>query len=118
MSLPDGRAREADLSHQARPHHESYVLKADMAAQRAADLDPRTADAYMALGSLQMLRMKFLSAGELFAKALTLDEDNPDTLNLYGMMPSGRRRGDVGIASLDVCTKLTFHYVSSQGDRS
>ena len=73
------------------PIIESYVLKADMAAQRAADLDPRTADAYMALGSLQILRMKFLSAGELFAKTLTLDEDNPDTLNLYGMMPSGRR---------------------------
>jgi hypothetical protein len=42
----------------------------------------------MAIGSVRQLRAKFLAAEELFVKALVLDEDNPDTVNLYSWMPA------------------------------
>jgi TolB-like protein len=57
--------------------------KAETAARRAIELDSKTADGHMALGLVQAHQGKYVAASELFARALALDPENPDTLHVY-----------------------------------
>jgi tetratricopeptide (TPR) repeat protein len=58
--------------------------KAEAAAQHAIQLDANLADGYAALGRLQVRRGKLVLGGESYLKALALDPNNPDALQLYG----------------------------------
>jgi TolB-like protein/DNA-binding SARP family transcriptional activator len=60
--------------------------KAEAAAQRAIQLDPDLADGYASLGRLQVRRERLLLAEDSYSKALALDPNNPDALQLYGNM--------------------------------
>jgi TolB-like protein len=57
--------------------------KAEAAARRAIELDPRNADAYAALGQIQKGRTQLVGAEQSFKQALSLDPLNPETLHLY-----------------------------------
>jgi TolB-like protein/DNA-binding SARP family transcriptional activator len=61
---------------------ETYWPKAEAAAHRAIQLDPRLPEGYYALGQLMHLRGRRAEAEDLFAKALSLDPYNPDALGL------------------------------------
>jgi TolB-like protein len=63
--------------------------KAEMAAQRAIQLDPGLADGYVALGRIRQRQGQLLSADELFSKALMLDPNNPDALHLDSILLAG-----------------------------
>jgi TolB-like protein len=60
-----------------------WAPKMEMAAQRAIELDPNLPDGYVSLALLEHRRAKPLLAEELFLKALALDPDHPDALDLY-----------------------------------
>jgi len=60
--------------------------RAEMAAQRAIELDSELVDGYIALGLVQRERGKFLSAEGLFKQALALDPNNPEGMHFYGEM--------------------------------
>jgi len=62
---------------------EADIPKAEAAARRAIQLDPRNADAYGALGEVQTLRGKLLDAEQLFKQALNFDPLNPNILQWY-----------------------------------
>ena len=57
--------------------------RAEAAARRAVALDPELADGYAALGRAQVASGKFLAVEEFYVKALQLDPNNPEVLNLY-----------------------------------
>jgi TolB-like protein/Tfp pilus assembly protein PilF len=58
--------------------------KAEAAARRAIELDPKSGDGYLNLGFTQATRFQWLAAEELYSKALMLDPDNPEGLHRYG----------------------------------
>jgi len=62
------------------------LSKAEAAAKRAILLDPRNADAYAALGSVQNDRRKPLEAEQSFKQALKLDPLDPETLQWYSIL--------------------------------
>jgi TolB-like protein/Flp pilus assembly protein TadD len=62
--------------------------KAEPAAQKAIRLDPNLPDGYVALGTVETRAGKFLRAEELYEKALVLDENHPEALNMYSQMLS------------------------------
>jgi TolB-like protein len=62
------------------------LSKAEAAAQRAIQLDPRNADAHAALGFIQTDRRKPLAAEQSFKRALSLDPLNPETLQGYSIL--------------------------------
>lgn len=59
------------------------IRKSEAAAQRAIDLDPKSADGYFALASNMSRTGKFREAIELAEKGMSLDPANPDVLNTY-----------------------------------
>jgi TolB-like protein/DNA-binding SARP family transcriptional activator len=61
---------------------ETYWPKAEAAARRAIQLDPRLPEGYYAFGLLMHHRGKLVLADDLYAKALALDPYNPDALGL------------------------------------
>jgi hypothetical protein len=63
--------------------------KAELAAQRAIQLDPKDANGYVALAYVQAMRAHLLQAEELFSKALGLDDYNPEALHFYSLLLSG-----------------------------
>ncbi len=65
---------------------ETLIPKAEAAARRAIELDPKSADAHVALASVQAGRTQLKSADELFRQALELDPGNADGLHLYSGM--------------------------------
>jgi TolB-like protein/DNA-binding SARP family transcriptional activator/Flp pilus assembly protein TadD len=60
-----------------------YDPKSEAAARRAIQLDPNLADAYWALGFLQLVQRNLAQAEDLYSKALSLDPVNPDVLAGY-----------------------------------
>jgi TolB-like protein len=65
---------------QRRARTEEFWPKAEAAARRAIQLDPKLPTAYLAFGAVEHFRGKLLAADDLFAKALSLDPYNPDIL--------------------------------------
>ncbi|HUE66370.1 MAG TPA: BTAD domain-containing putative transcriptional regulator [Rhizomicrobium sp.] len=61
---------------------ETYRPKAEAAARRAIQLDPRLPGGYYAFGLLLHHSGKLAMAEDLYAKALALDPYNPETLEL------------------------------------
>jgi TolB-like protein len=59
------------------------IPKAEAAANRAIEVDPKNADGYFTLGFIQHVRAKQQLAMESFAKAMALDPTNPDGLHIY-----------------------------------
>jgi len=59
------------------------IPKAEAAANRAIQLDPKNADGYFTLGFIQHVRAKQILAMETFEKAMALDPTNPDGLHIY-----------------------------------
>lgn len=57
--------------------------KAEAAAQRAIQFDPKLAAAYMALGRVAVARANWLVAEEFYLKSLELDPYDTDGLTLY-----------------------------------
>jgi TolB-like protein len=75
--------------------------RAEAAALRAIQLDPSGADGYTALALVQQRRGRLLQSEETFLKALALDPDNPEALNLYSNLLSS-----VGQLKEDLAMKL------------
>ena len=67
---------------------EASRKKAEPAAQKAIQFDASLADGYVALGTVQSRAGKYLQAEELYAKALALDPNLPEALNMYSQMLS------------------------------
>jgi len=63
---------------------QASLPKAEAAARRAIELDPKSGDGYLNLGFTQATRFQWLAAEELYSKALALDPDNPEGLHRYG----------------------------------
>jgi len=61
------------------------VPRAEAAAQRSIQLDPRNADGYVALGLVEAQRGKLVAAERPFSTALELDPNNPDGLHHYSI---------------------------------
>ena len=59
------------------------IPKAEAAANRAIEIDPKNADGYFALGFIQHVRAKQIAAMDSFAKGMALDPTNPDGLHIY-----------------------------------
>ena len=71
---------------EARPVVDASLPKAEVAAQRAIQLDANSASGYLSLGLARAVRGKFAIAEQLYSKALVLDPNNPDALHLYGYL--------------------------------
>ena len=65
---------------------DASLPRADAAARRAIQLDPKNADGYVALGSAQAVRGKLLLAEDLYKQSLALDPNNPDALHQYSFL--------------------------------
>ena len=59
------------------------IPKAEAAAKRAIEIDPKLADGYFGLGFIQHVRAKQLDAMASFEKAMALDPTNPDGLHIF-----------------------------------
>jgi tetratricopeptide (TPR) repeat protein len=62
--------------------------KAEGAAREALRLDPKNADAYLALGRLQQSRGKLVEAHDLLSKAFQLEPNNSGVLRQYSTLLS------------------------------
>lgn len=69
-----------------------FLAAAERAARRALDLDPRTASAYVALGSVQRDRGQWAAADQSYRMALDLDRDLAEVQMQYAelLMMVGR----------------------------
>ena len=72
---------ESGAVEEFQPIVDASLPKADAAARRAIQLDPKNTDGYVALGMVQSLRGKLLLAEDLFKHALALDPNSPDALH-------------------------------------
>ncbi|HWU54360.1 MAG TPA: BTAD domain-containing putative transcriptional regulator [Rhizomicrobium sp.] len=70
----------AGWDEQTRQRIREFWPKAEAAAHRAIQLDPKLATAYFALGVLEHFRGKLTAADDLFLQSLNLDPYNPDAL--------------------------------------
>ncbi|HEX3483758.1 MAG TPA: hypothetical protein VHT51_01780 [Micropepsaceae bacterium] len=61
------------------------LSKAEKAAQHAIQLEPANAEGYTALATVETFRRRFISAEDLFKKALSLDPSNPEALQVYSV---------------------------------
>ncbi|HEY4265518.1 MAG TPA: tetratricopeptide repeat protein [Micropepsaceae bacterium] len=61
------------------------LTKAETSAQRAIRLDPSHAEGYIGLATVHTFRRQFIPAEDLFQKALSLDPNNPDALQIYSV---------------------------------
>jgi len=61
------------------------LAKAEVTARRAIKLDPRNADAYVALGRAQGYQVKWLASEQSLKQALSLDPLNPEALHVYSI---------------------------------
>jgi tetratricopeptide (TPR) repeat protein len=68
---------------QARPVIDTYLPKAEAAATRAIQIDPKSPEGYSALGLVQFARGNALQSADFESRALALDPDNPDSLHIY-----------------------------------
>jgi TolB-like protein len=84
----------------ARSLVETALAKAEMAARRAIQLDPKNAGGYGALATLQLDNGKWMEAEDLFKQALALDANEPDVLSSYvSLLTSiGRLKEALGVS--------------------
>jgi adenylate cyclase len=68
---------------------DASLTRAEAAARRAIQLDTNLADGYLSLARALDPRGKFLLAEEFYSKALALDPNNPDALDLYSTLVAG-----------------------------
>jgi TolB-like protein/Tfp pilus assembly protein PilF len=68
---------------------DSSLTRAEETARRAIQLDANLADGYVSLARAQDARGKYLTAEELFLRALALDPNHPDALSLYSNFLAG-----------------------------
>jgi TolB-like protein len=71
---------------EARTVVDASLPKAEAAAQRALQLDPRNPDGYIAYGLVQAVRGKLLAAEDLYTRAEALDPENTDLLHSHSAM--------------------------------
>lgn len=83
---------------EARRFVESVVPKAEALAKRATELDPKRADAFVALGYANMVQNKMLAALPAFRQAIALDPNHPDGLHGYSQLLAALGRVDESIA--------------------
>jgi tetratricopeptide (TPR) repeat protein len=71
---------------------QSWLDKAEMAARKTIELDPRLASGYGELATVQHRRGKWMEAESLYVQALAIDPDEPETLQGYSglLMNIGR----------------------------
>jgi TolB-like protein/tetratricopeptide (TPR) repeat protein len=62
-----------------------FLLKAEAAARRVIQLDPKNADAHVNLAYTQQVRGKLLLAEDLYKQALAFEPNNPDALHAYSL---------------------------------
>jgi TolB-like protein/tetratricopeptide (TPR) repeat protein len=74
-----------------RPVAGAALSKADDAAQRAIQLDPKSPDGIIAYGLVQNVRGKLREAEDLYRRAEALDPENADVLHFHSAM-----LGDLG----------------------
>jgi tetratricopeptide (TPR) repeat protein len=67
----------------ARPTVATFLGKAEAAARKAIQVDPKSADGYMALADLERERGEYAESIDDSSRAMALDPDNPDILNAY-----------------------------------
>lgn len=60
--------------------------KSEIEARRALRLDPRQAEAYVALALIYADRLKWAAAEDSFRQALNLNPNDADAIHLYGLM--------------------------------
>jgi TolB-like protein/tetratricopeptide (TPR) repeat protein len=77
--------KERDVE-QARPIVQAHLARAEVAAQNAIELEPTSADGYIALGVVQEAQGNFLVADDLLTRGLALDPTNPEGLHFYSVM--------------------------------
>ena len=65
---------------------DASLPRAEAAARRAIQLDPKNPDGYLALGQVQHALGKPLLAADLYSRALALDPENPDVLHSYSVL--------------------------------
>jgi TolB-like protein len=89
---------------------EEYVSRtlaeAERAARRALDLDPRSASALVALGSVHRDRAEWTEAEAAYLRALELDRDNPEAHQQYGEYLLDVGRISEGVRAIDRATVL------------
>src|SRR6266700_7467190 len=66
-----------------RPVIEAVLTKAEAAARRAIQVDPKNPDGYVTLGLIEHARGNQIAAGDTLVKAMALDPTNADGLHLY-----------------------------------
>ncbi len=66
-----------------RPSIAEILAKAERAAQRAIQLDPKNPDGYATLGQIEHARGNQIAAADSFVRAMALDPANSDALHLY-----------------------------------
>jgi hypothetical protein len=71
---------------------DSFLVRAEAAAERAIQLAPDQADGYVSLSTVQQFRGKWILAEELISKALAIDPNNPDGLYEQGFVLQGAGR--------------------------
>jgi TolB-like protein len=78
-----------------------HLAKAEAAARRAIQLDPRNAIAYTALGRLQGDQGKWLASEQSLKQALDLDPLNPEALHTYSLFLAATGQIKQAVAMLD-----------------
>jgi TolB-like protein len=74
------------LVEEARRTWQNWLAKMETAGRRATHLDPKHADGYVALASIQTMTGKWEEAEDLLNQALKLDPDDPEALHYYSVM--------------------------------
>ncbi|HEX5279978.1 MAG TPA: BTAD domain-containing putative transcriptional regulator [Micropepsaceae bacterium] len=74
--------------------------KAETAARRAIESDAALSDGYLALAKVERTRGNLVASEDLLLKALGLDPDNPEILDVYMQQLAnvGRRKDALGVA--------------------
>jgi adenylate cyclase len=78
---------------EARAIMRSNQDKAEMAAQKAIELEPRHAGGYVAKANIRLQQGRWAEGEDLLKQALALDPNDPEALNSYGfalLMRTGR----------------------------
>ncbi len=68
---------------------QANIAKAEMAAQRAIQLDSKIASDYGAMGTIQAARGKLVEAEDIYKRALAADPGDPDMLHGYSQFLDG-----------------------------
>jgi TolB-like protein len=76
----------AGMPEEERKIVERTVPRSDALARRATELDPRSAEAYVALGYANMVQRRMLAAEDAFKQAIALNPNQADGLHGYSQL--------------------------------